>query len=174
MSQIDDLNAKIQSALDEIEGLSGSLGEIEELKAGLRNANARLLDNADQLAKLAEAMDSFRVALEMSTNALSTAASDLSKVEALKIGEQLSSSEAKLTELIETKSSKNFQGVRDEHANTKSEVLSGINHLDEGQRRILDMAKRSAKAETKWMAALMAAHVAATAVVVALILTVVR
>lgn len=173
MSQIDDLNAKIQSALDEIEGLSGSLGEIEDLKAGLRNANARLFDNADQLAKLAEAMESFRAALEMSTNALSTAASDLSKVEALKIGEQLSSSEVKLTELIETKSSETFRGVRDEHANTKSEVSSGVNRIGEGQRRILEFAARSAKAETKWMVALMATHVA-TAAVVTLILAVVR
>lgn len=173
MSQIDDLNTRIGEALDEVEKLSGSLKEIEELKSGLRNANARLLDNADQLEKLAVAMDSFRSALERSTNALSEAASELSRVEALKIREQLSSSVARLSELIESKSSQNLQSLRDAHANAKSELSAGVNRLDEGQRHILESATRSSKTQTKWMVALMATHVAATAAVVGLILTVV-
>lgn len=132
MSQIDDLRARIDRALEEAERLSGSLSEIDALKSALSEANSRLTDNADQIGSLARSTETFRGAVERATNELASVAEELSAADAVQIGREISNSEANLKESIETNSS--TLTVR---------LMSGIEQLDNGIQRLLNDIRSS-------------------------------
>lgn len=144
MSQIDDLRARIDRALEEAERLSGSLREIDALKSALGEANSRLTDNADQIGRLASATETFRGAVERATNELASVAEELSGVDAAQIGREISKIERNLKDSIEANSSMLTDRLVVESAEVVTQMMSGLNRLDNGIQRLLNDVRSSA------------------------------
>ena len=137
MSQIDDLRARIDRALEEAERLSGSLSEIDALKSALGEANSRLADNADQIGALARSTETFRVAVERATNELASVAEELSATDAVQIGREISKVEGNLKEVVEANSSMLTDRLGAERAEVVSHLTSGFNRLGTATQRLL-------------------------------------
>lgn len=137
MSQIDDLRARIDRALEEAERLSGSLSEIDALKSALGEANSRLADNADQIGALARSTETFRVAIERATNELASVAEELSATDAVQIGREISKVERNLKETVEANSSMLTDRLGAERAEVVSHLTSGFNRLGTAIQRLL-------------------------------------
>ena len=137
MSQIDDLRARIDRALEEAERLSGSLSEIDALKSALGEANSRLAENADQIGALARSTETFRVAIERATNELASVAEELSATDAVQIGREISKVEGNLKETVEANSSMLTDRLGAERAEVVSHLTSGFNRLGTAIQRLL-------------------------------------
>lgn len=141
MSQMDDLRARIERALEEVDRLSGSLNEIDALKSALGDANARLSDNADQIGELARAMESFRGAVERATNVLASVAEELSSADAVQIGRAIETSETNLKESITSNASTLMDQVEKENAETLGRLTSGLDRLDGSHHELMEQVK---------------------------------
>lgn len=137
MSQIDDLRARIDRALEEAERLSGSLSEIDALKSALGEANSRLAENADQIGALARSTETFRVAIERATNELASVAEELSATDAVQIGREISKVEGNLKETVEANSSMLTDRLGAERAEVVSHLTSGFNRIGTAIQRLL-------------------------------------
>ena len=134
---MDDLRARIDRAVAEVEQINTSLKEIDSLKSALSDANSRLADNADQIGDLARATETFRRSVERATEVLASLAEELSATDAVQIGKAISTSEANLKEAIEAKATGLEDRLHKELSDVISRLKSGLLQLDNGQERLL-------------------------------------
>ena len=137
MSQLDDLRARIDRALEEVGQFSSSLSEIDALKSALGDANSRLAENADKIGRLASATETFQGVVERTTNVLASLAEELSAADAVQIGREISKIEENLKESIEANSSMLTDRLGAERAEVVSHLTSGFNRLGTAIQRLL-------------------------------------
>ena len=137
MSQLDDLRARIDRALEEVGQFSSSLSEIDALKSALGDANSRLAENADKIGRLASATETFQGVVERTTNVLASLAEELSAADAVQIGREISKIEGNLKESIESNSSMLTDRLGAERAEVVSHLTSGFNRLGTAIQRLL-------------------------------------
>lgn len=184
MSQIDDLRARIDRALDDVERVNGSLSEIDALKSALGEANSRLRDNADQLRELARATETFRGSVERATRVLASLAEELTAADAVQIGREISNIKEYLKEAIDASASVLRDRAGVEHAEVLERLTAVSDRLDNGHGKLTNdvesaatkltelmetQSRLAARSRRRWMVALIGVNLISASAVAAVV-----